>query len=400
MPPRHPIFPQLHCQMTIQSLTGLPMRHQSELASESTHLVIVQPTSFCNINCQYCYLFDSERRSRSRMSLDTVRAVGRFLSGVKPAGRVLNLSWHAGEPLSVPPEFYESAFKILSETADCPAIAHSLQTNATLVNDRWADLLSRWDVLVGVSLDGPARIHDMSRRDRRGRGTYGRVAAGIEMLQHHKVRMSTISVLTRYAMKFPREILDHIYLLGIRSMAFCPEEADGANSNTVTHDATTADLYSRFVREMLRFCTEHPNVRIREIAQVDQMLRCSPEVSAVSTESTPGAIINIATDGSVSTFSPELLGYPSSKHGPFIWGNVHEDTFATVMQNPNLLAVATEIRRGVNRCRHQCGYYTVCGGGAPSNKLSENGTFDSTATKACELRIKVPTSVMLNHYGM
>ena len=35
---------------------------------------------------------------------------------------------------------------------------------------------------------------------------------------------------------------------------------------------------------------------------------------------------------------------------------------------------------GVELCRQECQYFSVCGGGEPVNKLSENGTFVSSET--------------------
>ena len=44
-----------------------------------------------------------------------------------------------------------------------------------------------------------------------------------------------------------------------------------------------------------------------------------------------------------------------------------------------------DIDAGVEACRASCEYFSVCGGGAPMNKLSENGSFRSTRTTFCSL---------------
>ena len=44
-----------------------------------------------------------------------------------------------------------------------------------------------------------------------------------------------------------------------------------------------------------------------------------------------------------------------------------------------------DIDAGVAMCRERCEYFSVCGGGEPVNKLSENGTFVSTETTYCRL---------------
>jgi sulfatase maturation enzyme AslB (radical SAM superfamily) len=44
------------------------------------------------------------------------------------------------------------------------------------------------------------------------------------------------------------------------------------------------------------------------------------------------------------------------------------------------------IQAGVRKCRESCGYFGLCGGGAPSNKFAENGRFDSTETLYCRFK--------------
>ena len=61
-------------------------------------------------------------------------------------------------------------------------------------------------------------------------------------------------------------------------------------------------------------------------------------------------------------------------------------------------AMSRDIRAGVTRCRESCAYFSVCGGGAPINKLSENGSFDSERTAFCALTQMVPTDLVLEAF--
>jgi uncharacterized protein len=53
----------------------------------------------------------------------------------------------------------------------------------------------------------------------------------------------------------------------------------------------------------------------------------------------------------------------------------------------------------VAACSAACEYFSVCGGGAPVNKLFENGSFTSTTTSYCTLTQIVPTDLILEAYG-
>lgn len=54
---------------------------------------------------------------------------------------------------------------------------HATQTNGTLLDDEWGEFLAANDFLVGLSMDGPAELHDVYRVNKAGRGTYDKVRA-------------------------------------------------------------------------------------------------------------------------------------------------------------------------------------------------------------------------------
>ena len=54
-----------------------------------------------------------------------------------------------------------------------------------------------------------------------------------------------------------------------------------------------------------------------------------------------------------------------------------------------------DLTAGINLCRDTCAYFSICGGGAGSNKYWENGTFNSAETNSCRYRIKILTEIVL-----
>src|SRR5271156_3398338 len=74
-------------------------------------LLVLQPTPFCNIDCAYCYL--PGRASKKRI---TSAVLDRIFAEVFASGIVrqpFTVVGHAGEPLVLPPAFYEEAFALL-----------------------------------------------------------------------------------------------------------------------------------------------------------------------------------------------------------------------------------------------------------------------------------------------
>src|SRR5215831_4729178 len=205
-----------------------PLLTAASAGAGPLELLVLQPTPFCNINCSYCYLPD--RQSTKKMSSATLR---QSLDWVFASGLVrepFSLLWHAGEPLVMPVDFYEEAVALLGRANKSGVrVDHSFQTNATLIDARWCDFFLRNDVHVGVSVDGPAFLHDRCRRTRQGAGTLDRVLRGIRLLNEHQVPLFALTVLTAEALAYPDELFDFYRTNGINSVGFNVEEIEGPN---------------------------------------------------------------------------------------------------------------------------------------------------------------------------
>jgi len=110
----------------------------------------------------------------------------------------------------------------------------------------------------------------------------------------------------------------------------------------------------------------------------------------------PGAIINIDVAGNVTTFSPELLGVEDERYGKFHWGNVHTDDWQAVVSNPGFQQAYSDILVGIEQCRNSCAYFSVCGGGNPSNKLGELRTFAGAETQYCRLHVQAFADIVID----
>src|SRR5207244_9553146 len=119
------------------------------------------------------------------------------------------LLWHAGEPMVVPLAFYERAAELLARfDKEGVLVNQSFQTNATLINAEWCELIRRLKIHIGVSVDGPAFLHDRRRRTRQGAGTLARVLAGIRCLREHDIPLHVITLLSADSSANPRERFD------------------------------------------------------------------------------------------------------------------------------------------------------------------------------------------------
>ena len=166
-----------------------------------------------------------------------------------------------------------------------------------------------------------------------------------------------------------------------------------ACSPSTTCGSGSRDFLGRFwrlgrQRGALRF--------IREIDAMVQRVVRPEEAKMRNQQVVPFGMINVAANGDVSSFSPELLGLKNECYADFIVGNVHRQSLAEMGAGEVMQRMTRDIAAGVERCRLSCDYFSVCGGGAPVNKLTENGLFASDRTRFCELTQMVPTDLILD----
>jgi len=168
-------------------------------------------TARCNLNCIHCYArrFLCECELSLEEKLKLIREMGEL--GVEYVG----LS--GGEPL-----VHRDLPVILRELYDRD-IYVSLVTNGTTVTRDIARILSRYDVYVYVSIDGPRRIHDTIR----GVGVFDKVVDGISVLRDCGVEYATVMAVGKYNYKFTGEYVELALSLGADHAAIIPVMPSG-----------------------------------------------------------------------------------------------------------------------------------------------------------------------------
>jgi uncharacterized protein len=366
-------------------------------AMPQIQLLVVQPTPFCNIDCRYCYLPD--RTNKAVVADATLKNLFSqvFASGWAKEG--LSVVWHAGEPLVLPVAFYRRAFALIDELKPAGlSVTHSFQTNGTLIDDAWCDFLGEANVSVGVSIDGPQRLHDKNRVTRSGRGTFDKTIAGVRLLRRHGVPFHVISVLTAESLAVPREMFDFFLAEGIEHVCFNVEESEGDHRSEAFADAGIDRAYYRFLSEFWRLSAAHPGRLnfIREIDDAQRNVFRPQEAGFFNQLAVPFAVTSMDWTGNIATFSPELLGLKNAEYQDFVLGNVNRDQLAEMADAPLLARMKADIDAGIALCRDTCEYFSVCGGGEPVNKLFENGSFASAETTYCRMTKMRVTDLVLD----
>lgn len=172
------------------------------MAAEPELHYTLKVASRCNLNCTYCYVYnkgDSSWRNRPAvMSDETIAAaVARIARhSALTSQRTVRIVFHGGEPCLVGADrmrrWCDSIVRTLHPHV---RVRFAIQTNGTLIDDEWCSLLYDYSFTVGISLDGPASVHDAQRVDHAGRGSYAAVTDGMRRLQNWQVPVGLLAVL-------------------------------------------------------------------------------------------------------------------------------------------------------------------------------------------------------------
>ncbi|MBJ6762816.1 GRRM system radical SAM/SPASM domain protein [Myxococcaceae bacterium JPH2] len=363
--------------------------------------LVLQPTSLCNLNCTYCYV--PGRRNTSPMSAETLTRVYECLQESTHIAKSLHLLWHAGEPLTVGLPYFRSAVAAQRSYSVLADATQSIQSNGTLITDDWCHFFQDNKIGVGVSLDGPEWIHDGSRRTWGNTGSHAKTMRGVRLLQKHGVDVHALAVITSESLDHAESFLQFFLDAGISQIAINIEEIENSHdqSSLARHPRRQQERYGRFIAELFELWWPHrERVGIREfefIIDVAENLNRDPEFVPAPLVTKPGAMISVSSRGDIVPFSPELVGATSSRYHNFIVGNVHSlASFDDIRANSVYQQMARDVTAGVENCRRECGYYSLCGGGVPGNKYFENGSFDTTTTMFCQLQRKTLADVVVS----
>ena len=177
----------------------------------------------CNLDCRYCYYLHRAEASARRMPHEVLE---RFVRDALAAQRDMpevRFAWQGGEPTLAGLDFFRDVVALQDRYAPSGMrVENALQTNATLIDREWAAFLAERRFLVGVSLDGPAHLHDPLRRDARGRASHARALRGWERLERAGVECNTLTVVHSLNWRRGVEVYRYLRRIGSRHMQFIP----------------------------------------------------------------------------------------------------------------------------------------------------------------------------------
>jgi uncharacterized protein len=214
--------------------------------------LLIKPTAAdCNLRCAYCFYTgrQSQTGPHPRMSDEVLE---RMISGYMRSrqAQAYTFSWQGGEPALMGVAFFKKVVNLqMQYGAPGALVCNGFQTNATLITDELAEFLAQYKFLFGVSLDGPAQLHDHYRKTRSGAPSHAAVLKGIERLQRYGVEYNVLALVNDSTVKQPRSIYGYFKNLGLLHQQYVPcVEFDAAGQ--LMPYSVTAQEWGEFLCEL------------------------------------------------------------------------------------------------------------------------------------------------------
>lgn len=221
--------------------------------------ILIKPSSSnCNIDCKYCFYkclsSNREKYSLGFMSGTTLDSL--IKNAIDYADDYLTFAFQGGEPTLIGIDFYKKAIKLqqkyVKESKKRLVIENTLQTNGVLIDGEWAKFFHDNNFLVGLSLDGPKKLHDMARTDVKGDGTFERIMGTVSLFKQYGVKFNILSVITEETTKkasalynfYKRNNFEYIQLIP------CMDEINRNDNSKTNPYAVTPESYGRFLSEI------------------------------------------------------------------------------------------------------------------------------------------------------
>lgn len=175
--------------------------------------LLVKPAGAdCNLRCEYCFYIDhlGMQESKPRMSDETLeRMISSYMKTEQ--NRNYAFGWQGGEPTLMGLDFFKKVVQYQQKYGRSGSlVSNGLQTNGTLITNEMAELFAQYKFLVGVSLDGPADLHNNYRKMIGGKDTHSLVMKGINNLKKYNVQFNILMLINDKTVSQPEKIYNYM----------------------------------------------------------------------------------------------------------------------------------------------------------------------------------------------
>jgi uncharacterized protein len=351
------------------------------------HIMTKPRGAICNLGCKYCYFLKKEALypdSDFRMSEATLSAFTRQY--IESQGNPeVTFAWQGGEPTLMGLGFFEKAVALQKKyRRPGMQIHNALQTNGTTLDDDWCRFLRQNNFLVGLSLDGPRRMHDAYRVDKRGKPSFETVMAGLALLRKHRVDYNVLTTVHAANVEHPLEVYRFLRNeAGAQFIQFIPiverENQSGfQDGHHVTRRSVNGREFGQFLISVFdEWVREHVGQVFVQLFDVALGIWCGLPASLCVFGDTCGTALAVEHNGDL--YSCDHYVEPRC-----LLGNIQEKNMLEMVLSQKQLRFGLDKRDSLPQFCRTCKVRFACNGGCPKNRIRRTPDGEGSLNYLCD----------------
>ncbi|MFA7228985.1 MAG: anaerobic sulfatase-maturation protein [Melioribacteraceae bacterium] len=350
--------------------------------SDSFHLLAKPIGPICNLDCTYCFYLEKEKLfpgSKDWKMSDEV--LENFIRQYIESQSVpeINFAWQGGEPTLLGVDYFRKAVELQKKYANGKVINNSFQTNGVLIDDEWSEFFAENNFLIGLSIDGPAELHDHYRVYKNQKPSFDKVMQGLGYLKKHNVEFNTLTCINRINSYKPLEVYNFLKEIGSVYMQFIPIierkavatvdtdleliSPDYEGSADVTEWSVESKQFGVFLttifNEWVRKDVGKHFVQLFEVT-LESWFGKTPSLCIFN--ETCGRAMAIEHNGDV--YSCDHFVYPENK-----LGNIMEASLASLVDSPQEQKFGSDKKDKLPKYCLECDVRFACNGECPKHRF-------------------------------
>lgn len=322
----------------------------------------------CNLDCHYCYYLQKEDlypQSQSfRMPDDVLEEYIVQHIEVSP-GTTINFFWHGGEPTILGLDYFRKIVA-LQHQHQPPGrrITNGIQTNGMLLDETWCRFFAEEQFAVGISLDGPAELHDQYRVTKGQKPSHAQVMQGYRLLLKHRVPCDILCVVHEQNVQHPRSVYRFFKDIKAQYISFIPlVEMHFGIEHGVGPRSVPAAAFGEFL------CTIF-----------DEWVR--QDIGKIMVQIFEECIMHARGQGhALCLFRPTCGDVPVVEHNGDFYscdhfvnpqhhlGNIRETSLFDMLESPEQRAFGQYKQDSLPRYCRECEVLDMCNGGCPKDRI-------------------------------
>lgn len=336
----------------------------------------------CNLDCHYCYYLkkkhlypENETFAMPDILLEEY-IVQHIEASIEP---LIRFSWHGGEPTVLGLDYFRKIVALQQKYRPLNRqIANGMQTNGTLLDEDWCRFLAAESFAVGLSLDGPQKLHDRFRLKKGGKPTFAQTLRGYELLRKHGVATDILCVVNARNVQHPTEVYHFFKKIGASYVSFLPlVEPRVGGEKGVSGRSVPAEAFGDFL------CTIFDEWVGRDIGQIKIQVFEEAARTAFGLDHSLCIFRETCGDIPVIEHNGDFFSCDHFVDAEHRIGNIIETPLAELLESPAQRAFGQAKADTLPRFCRSCEVRDMCSGGCPKNRFRHTPDGESGLNYLC-----------------